>query len=62
MTKNDFEKNFHALKFPVPESKFPGQVDTEEKDVGSFAELFSLSKAPIEEYHKQLQKLETTIV
>ncbi|XP_032249656.1 ATP synthase subunit d, mitochondrial-like [Phoca vitulina] len=59
---DDFEKKFNALKFPVPEDKYTVQVDAEEKeDVKSCAEFLSLSKARIEEYEKELEKMRNII-
>ncbi|KAM8949688.1 ATP synthase subunit d, mitochondrial-like [Lycaon pictus] len=56
---DDFEK-FNALKVPVPEDKYT--VDAEEKeDVKSCAEFLSLSKARIEEYKKELEKMKNMI-
>ncbi|XP_035577747.1 ATP synthase subunit d, mitochondrial-like [Zalophus californianus] len=58
---DDFEK-FNALKVPVPEDKCTVQVDAEEKeDVKSCAEFLSLSKARIEEYEKELEKMRNII-
>uniref|UniRef100_UPI0024439058 ATP synthase subunit d, mitochondrial-like n=1 Tax=Nyctereutes procyonoides TaxID=34880 RepID=UPI0024439058 len=55
---DDFEKKFNALKVPVPEDKYTVQVDAEGKeDVKSCAEFLSLSKAKIEEYEKELEKM-----
>ncbi|ELW64973.1 ATP synthase subunit d, mitochondrial [Tupaia chinensis] len=57
-----FEKNFNALKVPVLEDKYTVQVDAEEKeDVKSCAEFVFLSKARIEEYQKQLEKMKNII-
>ncbi|KAM8945160.1 ATP synthase peripheral stalk subunit d, mitochondrial isoform 1-T1 [Lycaon pictus] len=59
---DDFEKKFNALKVPVPEDKYTVQVDAEEKeDVKSCAEFLSLSKARIEEYEKELEKMKNII-
>lgn len=59
---DDFEKKFNALKVPVPEDKYTVQVDAEEKeDVKSCAEFLSLSKARIEEYEKELEKMRNII-
>uniref|UniRef100_A0A8C8Z2X7 ATP synthase peripheral stalk subunit d, mitochondrial n=1 Tax=Prolemur simus TaxID=1328070 RepID=A0A8C8Z2X7_PROSS len=59
---NDCEKKFNGLKFPVPEDKYTAQVDAEEKeDVKICAEFVSLSKARIEEYEKQLEKMRNII-
>uniref|UniRef100_UPI002443B039 ATP synthase subunit d, mitochondrial-like n=1 Tax=Nyctereutes procyonoides TaxID=34880 RepID=UPI002443B039 len=60
---DDFEKKFNALKkVPVPEDKYTVQVDAEEKeDVKSCAEFLSLSKAKIEEYEKELEKMKNII-
>ncbi|KAF3820592.1 hypothetical protein GH733_005137 [Mirounga leonina] len=59
---DDFEKKFNALKVPVPEDKYTVQVDAEEKeDVKSCAEFLSLSKARIEEYEKELEKMQNII-
>nr|XP_055192129.1 ATP synthase subunit d, mitochondrial-like [Nyctereutes procyonoides] len=58
---DDFEK-FNAWKVPVPEDKYTVQVDAEEKeDVKSCAEFLSLSKARIEEYEKELEKMKNII-
>ncbi|ELV11360.1 ATP synthase subunit d, mitochondrial [Tupaia chinensis] len=57
---DDFEKKFNALKVPVPEDKYT--VDAEENEnVKSCAEFVSLSKARIEEYQKQLEKMKSII-
>ncbi|ELV11474.1 ATP synthase subunit d, mitochondrial, partial [Tupaia chinensis] len=59
---DDFKKKFNALKVPVLEDKYTVQVDTEEKeDMKSCAEFVSLSKARIEEYQKQLEKMKNII-
>ncbi|XP_041589141.1 ATP synthase subunit d, mitochondrial-like [Vulpes lagopus] len=59
---DDFEKKFNALKVPAPEDKYTVQVDAEEKeDVRSCAEFLSLSKARIEEYEKELEKIKNII-
>ncbi|XP_008564278.1 PREDICTED: ATP synthase subunit d, mitochondrial isoform X2 [Galeopterus variegatus] len=59
---DDFEKKFNALKIPVPEDKYTVQVDAEEKeDVKSCAEFVSLSKARIQEYEKELEKMKNII-
>ncbi|MBZ3873259.1 ATP synthase subunit d, mitochondrial [Sciurus carolinensis] len=59
---DDFENKFNALKVPRPEDKYTAQVDAEEKeDVKSCAEFVSLSKARIEEYEKQLEKMKNII-
>ncbi|ELV10821.1 ATP synthase subunit d, mitochondrial isoform X1 [Tupaia chinensis] len=59
---DDFEKKSNALKVSVPEGKYTVQVYTEEKeDVKSCAEFVSLSKARIEEYQKQLEKMKNII-
>ncbi|XP_062043619.1 ATP synthase subunit d, mitochondrial-like [Lepus europaeus] len=59
---DDFEKKFNALKVPVPEDKYTALVDAEKKeDVKSCAEFVSLSKARIEEYEKQLEKMRNII-
>ncbi|XP_004401610.1 PREDICTED: ATP synthase subunit d, mitochondrial-like isoform X1 [Odobenus rosmarus divergens] len=59
---DDFEKKFNALKGPVPEDKYTVQGDAEEKeDVKSCAEFLSLSKARIEEYEKELEKMRNII-
>ncbi|XP_035581713.1 ATP synthase subunit d, mitochondrial-like [Zalophus californianus] len=58
---DDFEK-FNALKVPVPEDKYTVQVDAEEEeDVKICAEFLSLSKARIEEYEKELEKMRNII-
>ncbi|XP_032253282.1 ATP synthase subunit d, mitochondrial-like isoform X1 [Phoca vitulina] len=55
---DDFEKKFNAQTGPVAEDKYTVQVDAEEKeDVKSCAEFLSLSKARIEEYEKELEKM-----
>ncbi|ELW65315.1 ATP synthase subunit d, mitochondrial, partial [Tupaia chinensis] len=60
---DDFEKKFNALKAPVPKNKYTVQVDAEEKeDVKSCAEFVFLSKARIEEYQKQLEKMKNIIL
>ncbi|ELW69192.1 ATP synthase subunit d, mitochondrial [Tupaia chinensis] len=47
---DDCEKQFNALKIPVPEDKYTVQVDAEEKeDMKSYAECVSLSEASTEE-------------
>ncbi|KAF3812398.1 hypothetical protein GH733_019534, partial [Mirounga leonina] len=53
--------HFNALKFLVPENKYTVQVDAEEKDVNSWAEVLSLSKARIEEYEQELAKMKNII-
>ncbi|KAF3817054.1 hypothetical protein GH733_013796 [Mirounga leonina] len=59
---DDFEKKFKALKFPVPKDKYTVPVDAEEKeDVNSCAEFLSLSKARIEEYEKEMEKMRNII-
>ncbi|XP_044771636.1 ATP synthase subunit d, mitochondrial-like [Neomonachus schauinslandi] len=59
---DDFEKKFNALKVPLPEDKYTVQVDAEEKeDVKSCAKFLSLSKARIEEYEKELEKMRNII-
>ncbi|XP_037371990.1 ATP synthase subunit d, mitochondrial-like [Talpa occidentalis] len=59
---DDFEKQFKALKVPVPEDKYTALVDAEEKgDVKSYAEFLNLSKARIEEYQIELEKIKTII-
>ncbi|CAK7298808.1 ATP synthase subunit d, mitochondrial [Vulpes lagopus] len=59
---DDFEK-FNAPKFPVSEDKYTVQVDAEEKeDVKSCAEFLSLSKARIEEYEKEPEKMKNIIL
>ena len=59
---DDFEKQFNVLKVPMPEDKITVQVDAEEKeDVKSCAEFLSLSKARIEEYEKELEKMKNII-
>nr|XP_055185624.1 ATP synthase subunit d, mitochondrial-like [Nyctereutes procyonoides] len=59
---DDFEKKFNALKVPVPEDKYTVQVDAKEKeDVKSCAEFLFLSKARIEEYEKELEKMKNII-
>ncbi|ELW71288.1 Poly [ADP-ribose] polymerase 16, partial [Tupaia chinensis] len=59
---DDLEKKFNALKFPEPEGKYTVEVDAEEKeDVKSCAEFVSLSKAKIEEYQKQPEKMKSII-
>ncbi|KAM8918541.1 ATP synthase subunit d, mitochondrial-like, partial [Lycaon pictus] len=63
---DDFEKKFNALKVLVPEDKYTVQVDAEEKEdvksyVKSCAEFLSLSKARIEEYEKELEKMKNII-
>ncbi|ELW49403.1 ATP synthase subunit d, mitochondrial [Tupaia chinensis] len=59
---DDFQKKFNALKVPVREDKYTVQMDAEEKeDVKSCAEFVSLSKARIEEYQKQLEKMKSII-
>ncbi|XP_035554555.1 ATP synthase subunit d, mitochondrial-like [Canis lupus familiaris] len=58
---DDFKK-FNALKVPVPENKYTVQVDAEEKeDVKSCTEFLSRSKARIEEYVKELEKMKNII-
>ena len=59
---DDFEKKFNALKVPVPEDKYSALVDAEEKeDVKSCNEFLSLSKARIEQYEKELDKIKHII-
>uniref|UniRef100_A0A8P0SGF6 ATP synthase peripheral stalk subunit d, mitochondrial n=1 Tax=Canis lupus familiaris TaxID=9615 RepID=A0A8P0SGF6_CANLF len=59
---DDFEKKFNALKVPVPEDKYIVQMDAKEKEgVKSCAEFLSLSKARIEEYEKELEKMKNII-
>ncbi|XP_062940328.1 ATP synthase subunit d, mitochondrial-like [Cynocephalus volans] len=59
---DDFEKKFNALKVPVPEDKYTVHVDAKEKeDVKSCAEFVSLSKARIQEYEKELEKMKNII-
>uniref|UniRef100_A0A8C5V9S5 ATP synthase peripheral stalk subunit d, mitochondrial n=1 Tax=Microcebus murinus TaxID=30608 RepID=A0A8C5V9S5_MICMU len=56
------KKYFNALKVPVPEDKYTALVDAEEKeDVKTCAEFVSLSKARIEEYEKELEKMRNII-
>ncbi|XP_035947732.1 ATP synthase peripheral stalk subunit d, mitochondrial-like isoform X1 [Halichoerus grypus] len=57
----DYFEKFNALKVPVPEDKYTVQVDAEEKDVKNCAEFLSLSKARIEEYEKELEKMRNRI-
>ncbi|KAF3818610.1 hypothetical protein GH733_012027 [Mirounga leonina] len=59
---DDFEKKFNALKIPVPEDKYTVQVDAEVKeDVKRCAEFLSLSKARMEEYEEELEKMRNII-
>uniref|UniRef100_A0A8D1B9P9 ATP synthase peripheral stalk subunit d, mitochondrial n=3 Tax=Sus scrofa TaxID=9823 RepID=A0A8D1B9P9_PIG len=59
---DDFEKKFNALKVPVPEDKYTALVDAEEQeDVKRCAEFLSLSKARIEAYEKELEKMKNII-
>ncbi|XP_020921752.1 ATP synthase subunit d, mitochondrial isoform X1 [Sus scrofa] len=66
---DDFEKKFNALKVPVPEDKYTALVDAEEQEdnvspllkVKRCAEFLSLSKARIEAYEKELEKMKNII-
>ncbi|CAK7310894.1 ATP synthase subunit d, mitochondrial [Vulpes lagopus] len=56
-----WNETLNALKIPLPD-KYTVQVDAEEKeDVKSCAEFLSLSKAGIEEYEKELEKMKNII-
>ncbi|KAF5917851.1 hypothetical protein HPG69_010004 [Diceros bicornis minor] len=55
------EYKIYASNVPMPEDKYTVQVDAEEKeDMKSCAE-FSLSKARIDEYEKELEKIKNII-
>ncbi|ELW63366.1 Alcohol dehydrogenase class 4 mu/sigma chain [Tupaia chinensis] len=59
---DNLKKEFNALEVPVLEDKYTVQVDAKGKqDVNNCAEFVSLSKARIEEYQKQLEKMKNII-